>query len=164
MLKRVAFVLVVCLCVGVAYGAATKIRWFDNIAESNPDADGMAILNYVAGQDNIIAQVILSDLVADTQYVVALREPGTWTLDGNVGVFEPHPLGGFFFPISAGAQGQLSTDGKGHLTFHSQTTVGSGDFSDSDVFVILYSDWTARVVDVDGNLRISVRMIGYNGG
>ena len=171
MLKRIAFVLVVCAVVGVAFGAATKIRWFANIAEPNPDADGMTILSYVQGQDNIVAQVILSDLVPNTQYVVALRWPGTWELvEGTDEVLLQATLNppwppSFGFPISAA---NLEADSKGHLTYHGSTTPDSGDSSDSDVLIILQTDWDAAFPpDPERpeypDLRIPVRMIGYNG-
>ena len=50
MFKRVAFVLVVCSCVGIAFGAAVKIRSFETFDPEPCDADGMTILNYAAGQ------------------------------------------------------------------------------------------------------------------
>jgi hypothetical protein len=159
MLRRVVFVLVVCSCVGIAFGAATKIRWFENIAEPNPDADGMAILNYVQGQNNISAQIILSDLLANAQYVVTLREPNTWSLDEST---KEVVLVGGFFPLSAENQ---ETDGKGHLTFHSSTTPDSGDYSDCDVLVFRQCDWAAAkpFPPSPTEYRIPVRLIGYNG-
>lgn len=172
MFKRIAVAAVAFACVSVALGAAEKIRWFDNLAELNPNADGMAILNHKLGLDNTVVQVILSDLSPNTPYVVALREPSTWSpVEGTDDVLLD-PVSGtgteFFFVISAGTEGQLSTDGKGHLTFHGSTTQGSGDFSDSDVLIILYTDWDAAFpLDPERlefpDLRIPVRLIGYNG-
>ena len=162
MLRRVAFVLVVCSCVGIAFGAATKIRWFDNVAEPNPEADGMAILNYVQGQDNIMAQIILSDLLPNTPYVITLRDPDTWHLEGTDAVVDNG-----FFPISAGTSGELVSNNQGHLTFHSETVPGSGDFSGSDVLVFLLSDWQSvfrpwPAPPPTFPTGIPVRLVGYN--
>ena len=79
---------------GVAYGAASKIKWFDNISEPNPDADGMAILNYVAGQNETVVQIVISDFLPERTYTLRLTD-GTSQLVGDV-----------------------TTDHHGHATFH----------------------------------------------
>lgn len=172
MSKRLAIAVVACACVAVAYGAVTKINSFVGFGPDS-DADGMAILNFKQGQNNTVAQVILSDLSVTTQYVLVLRDPGTWTLDTvtNEAIFEDDESfpGTFFFPISAGTEGQISTDSKGHLTFHGQTTLDSGDFSDNDVLIFWFIDWNAAFQGLPGpqeppatELRIRVRLIGDN--
>ncbi len=65
MLKKIVFAMVVCTCVSVAFGAAVKIRVFLPMGGENQDADGMAVLNYVANQNKTIVQLILSDFNGD---------------------------------------------------------------------------------------------------
>ena len=160
MSKRLAIAVVAFACVSLALGAAVKIRWFDNIAEPNPDADGMAILNYKLGQNNTVAQIILSDLLPNTEYVVALRVPGTWTTPDGEGYIV---LADGFDPFSALNR---ETDNKGHLTIHG--TASFGDWSDSDVLVFLQSDWDAvfpppPAPPATFPAAVTVRLIGYNG-
>jgi len=134
MLKRIAFVLVVCAVVGVAYGAAVKIRWFDNIAEPNQDADGMAILNYVSGQDETIIQIILSDF-----------EPNRTGFDAYTAEFvSPNQ------PLSPTAD--IETDSHGHGTLH---ITYAGGWSDSDIYIY---------VDFDDPVNKELRARGYNPG
>lgn len=156
--SRIVLVVGLCACVGVAFGAATKITRFENFFPESVEADGMAILRYVQGQDNTSVQVILSDLEASTPYVVILREPNTWSLNGSDVVFgpvnKPPGAGDLFFAISAL---NLETDSKGHLTFHASTTAGSGDVSDYDVLVFAQANWPTT------DFRAPVRLIGYNG-
>ena len=80
------------------------------LIELNADADGMAILNYVGGQDKTVVQVILNDFTGDTilngRYFVRLS-PG----DGfDIGTF------------------LVGKNGNGH--FHGEV---SGDRSGSNV-------------------------------
>jgi len=80
------------------------------LIELNADADGMAILNYVGGQDKTVVQVILNDFTGDTilngRYFVRLS-PG----DGfDIGTF------------------LVGSQGNGH--FHGEV---SGDRSGSNV-------------------------------
>lgn len=84
MLRQVAFLVVVCACVGVAYGGANKIRWFtacdaqvfESVAALGPDADpdGMAILNYASGAGKTIVQIIVSDMTPDRSYSLRLTD------------------------------------------------------------------------------------------
>ena len=84
MLRRVTFLMAVCMCVGSAFGAANKIRYFTpspvQVAESvaalgaEADPDGMAILNYAAGADKTIVQVIVSDMTPNLTYHVRLTD------------------------------------------------------------------------------------------
>jgi hypothetical protein len=131
MSKRFAILAVSCVvafaCVAVAFGAAVKIRWFDNIAEP-ADADGMAILDYVQGQDDTIVQIIISDFEPDrtidayNAYTVEFVSPGHSAVP--------------FVPTE-----DIETDGHGHGTLH--LTLGAvpgfeeygGDWSDSDIYI-----------------------------
>jgi hypothetical protein len=175
--KRFAILAVSCVvafaCVAVAYGQAVRITEFDAFAPEDPnDADGMAILNHDPDEDKTIAQIILTDLLPNTEYVVALAVPEYWEPQyvepGSAeALLEPNPeyYNDFFFPIAA--KNQL-TDGKGQLTLHDSTGPDSGDFTNSDVLIILQSDWDAAFPPDPGrpeapNLLIPVRMIGYNG-
>ena len=54
--RRLVCLALVCAMVGVAYGAATKIGSFCPRNGENPSADGMAILNYVPGDNRTIVQ------------------------------------------------------------------------------------------------------------
>lgn len=142
---------------GVASGAAVKITDFARYNEANAEdsqADGMAILRHVTGQDNTVAQIILSGLDPEQTYVVVLRHTQPWCLnaDAEAGaevVFVPETDGSFFFPLSAENQ---QPDSKGHLTLHDSTESGSGNFSDSDVLVFLQCDWN------DANLAVGIRV------
>lgn len=163
MSKRLAIAVVACACVAVAYGAVTKVTLFVGVGPDS-DADGMAILNFKSVQGNMIAQVILSDLDPNTEYVVALREPGTWSLNqfGEVefsDVSKPPMAGIGFFAISAE---NLEADSRGHLTMHEQTTPDSGNFTDYDVLVFTQMDWNVNPPDEEG-YSVPVRVIGYNG-
>lgn len=166
MSKRLAIAVVACACVAVAYGAAVKITSF---AAFGPDSsgDGMAILRHVQGQDNTVAQIILSGLSPNTEYVVALREPNTWHLVTTgfvveaqfVSVTKPIGAGIGFFAISIE---NSETDNRGHLTIHASTVPDSGDVSDYDVFVFLQSDWVGPAPGATA-FNMPVRLIGYNG-
>ncbi|HUU82782.1 MAG TPA: hypothetical protein VM243_04680 [Phycisphaerae bacterium] len=118
MLKRVTFVLVVCACIGVAYGGANKIRFFtpsaEQVAESvaalgaDADPDGMAILNYAAGADKTIVQIIVSDFTPSLAYSLKL-------LQGGSEIVLPDAL---------------MTDENGHANFHREF---AGDISTYNV-------------------------------
>lgn len=162
MLKRLAFVMTVGLVVGVAYGAPTRITSFQVFSGESPTASGMAILNFSSGQNRITAQVILSDLVGSAEYAVILRVPGTWCLDETtaifpIAVFQAESPGEFFFPIDAVNQFASPV---GNLTFHGMTTSGSGDFSNSDVIVVLQSDWDNPIEFSSSTLRVRARLAG----
>ena len=84
MLRRVTFLMAVCMFVGSAFGAANKIRYFtpspvqvaESVAALGPEADpdGMAILNYAAGADKTIVQIIVSDMTPNLTYHVRLTD------------------------------------------------------------------------------------------
>ncbi|MEK7731054.1 MAG: hypothetical protein AAB363_04280 [Planctomycetota bacterium] len=66
--RRLLCVVLVCALVGVAYGAATKIKSFTTYNE--PDgADAMAIMNIADGQAAII-QVMVNGFSPNTTYFV----------------------------------------------------------------------------------------------
>lgn len=116
MSKRLAFAIAVLACVGIAYGAAVKIRGFDNIAEPNLDADGMAILNYISGQDETMVQIIVSDFTPGLVYDVVLVSPSHSFEASSLGVLE----------VDSHGHGNL------HLTVPAIPGEG-GDWTDSDV-------------------------------
>lgn len=93
MLKRIAFVLVVCTCVSVAFGAV-RITDFMMFDESDT-ADAMAILNYASGQDKTIVQIMVSDFTPNEGY--SLKIGGITSLS----------------PV-------IFTDGHGHGTLHQE--------------------------------------------
>jgi len=76
--NRVVCALAVCAIVGVACGAAIKIKALTltdlGMAES-PEADGMAIMNYNQGNEQTEVTVAITDFMPDTFYYIAV-EPG----------------------------------------------------------------------------------------
>ena len=119
MFKRVAFVLVVCSCVGIAFGAAVKIRSFETFDPEPCDADGMTILNYAAGQGKTIVQIIVSDFSPETTYdLVLVSRDGTQRTTG--------------FDV-------FTTDGNGHGTHHGSVPF---DVSSRDVELYVSPDAT----------------------
>ena len=119
MFKRVAFVLVVCSCVGIAFGAAVKIKSFVTFAPEPLEADGMAILNYAAGQGKTIVQIIVSDFSPETTYdLVLISRDGTQRTTG--------------FDV-------FTTDGNGHGTYHGSIPF---DVSSRDVELYVSPDAT----------------------
>lgn len=119
MLKRIAFVLVVCAVVGVAYGAAVKIRSFETYSPESLDADAMAILNYASGNDKTIVQIIMSDFTPGATYDLRLTDGVNERLDFDA----------------------ITTDEHGHATYHNEF---SGDVSTFDVELYFSSDSTLR--------------------
>lgn len=144
-------VLVVC---GVAFGAV-KIRSFDDVAEPG-DADGMTIMNFNQGQNLTSNQIILSGLLPNTAYVVAVEDPNGWcqTADGYRVKFNDN-----FFPILSGNDGSIVSNDKGHITLHEEAH--GDDYTDSDVLVFRLSDWPVPFVV---GQEIPVRLIGCNPG
>ena len=98
MFKRVAFVLVVCSCAGIALGAAIKIRSFTTFDPEPLDADGMAILNFAAGQGKTIVQIIVSDFSPETTYDLRFVSRDGTQKTTSIDAF--------------------TTDGNGHGTYH----------------------------------------------
>lgn len=76
--NRLVCVLLVCAVVAVAYGKAIKIKAISPVGLGvieNPDADGMAVLNYHQGNNSTESTVAITDFLPDTEYgitVVAL--------------------------------------------------------------------------------------------
>ena|GEM_PF-4653365 len=120
MLKRLTCVVVVLACVGIAYGAANKIRYFtpepvqvaESVAALGPDADpdGMAILNYASGADKTIVQIIVSDMTPNLTYSVRLTDG----VSGDIVVPDA-----------------FTTDEEGHGPFHQEFP--GVDISDRDI-------------------------------
>ncbi len=68
--RRLLCAVLVCALVGIAYGAATKIGSFCPRNGENPSADGMAILNYVPGDNRTVVQLIVSNFSPGVTYNV----------------------------------------------------------------------------------------------
>lgn len=69
--NRVVCALVVCSLVAIAYGKAIKVTSLTAVGESTsecPNADGMAILNYNAGQARTEVQLAITDFLPNTEY------------------------------------------------------------------------------------------------
>jgi hypothetical protein len=153
--NKLVCAVVVCAFVGVAFGAAVKIKCFDYLAEPNLDADGMAILNYVQGQGETILQLVVSDFEPDRDcdwlegpctesnvaYDVVLRKPGgDCQVSGQcVEMFK-----------------MLKTDQHGHGTLHWTLHPFYDNFTDADVEIYVGYKQTG-IPEV-------LRAIGYNPG
>ncbi len=101
------------MTVGVTNGAARKIKSFIPSATENATADGMAILNWIGGDNKTIVQVILTDFTANTSYDIAFA--GTWGTAWGFNV--------------------LNTDDQGNAHFH--TEVPGLDISSASVSIYL---------------------------
>lgn len=125
-INRLGCALLLCTCAGIAYAGANKISSFMTFDPEPLAADGMAILNYVAGQNKTIVQIIVSDFTPHKTYGVRLTD----------GVNHNDSLAAF------------ETDESGHGTFHN---VIPGDFSTRDVE--LYVDVDGDLNFQDDELR-----------
>ena len=128
--RRLLCVVLVCALVGVAYGAARKIRSFTPMGAENATADGMAILNLADGGVDgarTIIQVVLSDFTPDTTYIVGIVPP--WAPSPYPDEIGQFPYGVWPF-IDA-----ITTDQNGNGTLHVQVP---GDMSLSNIAVYLY--------------------------
>ncbi len=161
MSKRLAIAVVACACVAVAFGVARKIKSFTPTSFERilaPDADGMAILNYVVGQDKTSIQLILSDFSPNTGYDVILVRTGA-SLVQIAGAETPNFSGDDTWEVSPSDlasftdnlnTGELTTDDKGRLTFHLKFGgVPISDFSDTNV--LIFKSPITRAEDVDFN-------------
>jgi len=114
MFKRLA-IGVVCLgCVATLYGAAVKIRVFVPTTGSEEEAlgaDGMAVFNFVAGQNTTEAQITLTEFQPNTTYNV-------WVA-GN----------------PASAPGSLTTNASGNGHLHMSGLIGDLTTSPITVYV-----------------------------
>ena len=151
--KRVVCTVAVCAMVGAAFGGARKIKDFEVFAPESAAADGMAILNYVQGQDATIVQVILSGFEASTEYVVIVQTAGRMLIDRSVD--EILLFGGV--DNATGTDGSVVTDEQGHLTLH-QTL--NGNFAQEDLAVVTLVAWNDPVADPGGGTRIAASAIG----
>ena len=76
--NRLALMLGVCAWVGIALGAAIKIKSLTPIGEGvaeSPDGDGMAIMNYHQGNNATEITVAITDFLPNTDYFVTVN-PG----------------------------------------------------------------------------------------
>ena len=101
--RRLLCAVLVCALVGVAYGAARKIKSFTTCGLAVPacaepaDADGMAILNVHDGTGQEV-QLMVTGFMANTLYVVHLFHPD--------------------FPGNEPEEGTFITNEVGNGTFH----------------------------------------------
>ncbi len=91
--NRIVCVLLLCSAVGVAFGAATKIRAFIAMpGVESGDADGMCIINYNSGQDATIVQIVITDFQPYTVYDLELSTD-LWPSAKSIGVLETNDKG-----------------------------------------------------------------------
>ena len=126
--RRWVCLALVCAMVGVAYGAARKIRSFTPYAPESVDADGMAILNLSSGNNfgsdvKTILQLVLSDFTPNTTYHIGLIPPGV----------SPFPDGNGQVP-GAGIGAPITTDEHGNATSHGD---GGGDITSWNIAIYL---------------------------
>jgi len=88
---RLLCAVLVCALVGVAYGAARKIKSFTTFNEP-AGADGMAILNIHDGTGQEV-QLLVTDFTPDSNYVVHLFHPDFPTNQPEVGIFTTNEVG-----------------------------------------------------------------------
>jgi len=129
--RRFVCLALVCALVGVAYGAAHKIRSFSPMGAELETADGMAILNHagLAGLGKTILQVVVSDFTPNTTYAVGVCLPYFSCFVDEFGQ-------------SNGAwiiQDAMTTDEHGNGTFHYEFPGDyTGDPGSSNVAIYLY--------------------------
>jgi len=88
---RIVWVLAVCACAGVAFGAAIKIKALTLTAvgeAESPEGDGMAIMNYNQGNEQTEVTVAITDFMPDTNYQISVdygiyAAPVTTNASGN---------------------------------------------------------------------------------
>jgi hypothetical protein len=126
--RRLVCLALVCALVGVAYGAAVKIRSFTPFAPEPATADGIGILNYTSPvDDRTLIQIVLNGFTPNTIYDLGIIRPGV-------------------DPYTSYAQGECCgivvgtmafwTDQHGNATFTGRASL-SGDFSSSNIAIYL---------------------------
>lgn len=151
--KMMACLLVVGALVAVSYGGARKIKALQTFSPEPVNADGMAFINYVAGQDKVIAQVILSDFTPDTQYVVVIGSVGQMIVVSNgcpPGMAQCLLNSSPDNTITRGTDGSLKTNAQGHLTVHLSNNPGDGNQFLDGVAVCTLADWNNTVQGTSG--------------
>lgn len=127
--RKLICAVLVCAMVGVAYGAATKIKSFTTCSAvvaacAEPvDADGMAIINYANVDNKMIIQIVLSGFTPSTTYDVGLIPP-----DVDPNSYE-QGLGGIGIGIDA-----ITTDLHGNANLHANFP---GGFTVSNIGIYL---------------------------
>ena len=132
--NRLGCTLLLCTCAGIAYAGANKISSFTTFEPETSAADGMAILNYVAGQNKTIVQIIVSDFASQEIYGVRLTNRVDLPRD---------------FPAV------FLTDDTGHGTYHSAIP---GDKSTWDVELYVDGNKDGNFEDLE------LRAEGHNPG
>ena len=98
--NRIACVFSVCLLVGVALGAV-RIPDFTMTADAPAGASGMGILNYVAGQNKTVVQVILNGFEPQVFYQARFVSPSHCLTP--VGIHPTDMLGNLIIHFDLGA-------------------------------------------------------------
>jgi hypothetical protein len=135
--RRLLCVVLVCALVGVAYGAARKIRSFTPMGYELATADGMAIVNVANGGLNYpktIFQVVLSGFTPNTLYDVGIVPYGASPYPDPIGQLD----GVWKF------NGALTTDENGNGTWHGETPTDHGS---ANIAIYLY-DYEHNYPDV----------------
>jgi len=120
--RRLLCVVLVCALVGVAYGAARKIRSFSTFDEP-ADADAMAIMN-IADSQGTVFQVIVTGFTPDTTYWIGRVDDGG---DPNA-CFPPDVI-----------SDPLVTDSNGDATWHVKHGT---NFPWSNIGIYVFNDQT----------------------
>ena len=84
--NRLVCVLAVCAVVGVAFGAAVKIKAITPVGEGvteNPNGDGMVIMNYHPGHNRTEITAAITDFLPDTDYKVDVIPGVTFSVTTN---------------------------------------------------------------------------------
>jgi hypothetical protein len=84
--NRLVCMLAVCAVVGVAFGAALKIKAITPVGDGvteNPDGDGMVIMNYHPGHDQTEITAAITDFVPDRDYKVSVIPGLTFSVTTN---------------------------------------------------------------------------------
>ena len=127
--RRFVCLALVCALVGVAYGAARKIRSFTPMGAELATADGMAILNFadsaILNGGKTILQVVVSGFTPNTTYSVGVCLPYFTCIVDEIG-----QTNGAWIIHNA-----LTTDDDGSGTFHYEFP---GDYSSSNVALYIY--------------------------
>ncbi len=98
--SRIACALSVCLLVGVALGAV-RIPAFTITVDAPAGASGMGILNYVAGQNKTVVQVILNGFESQVFYKARFISPSHCLTP--VGIHPTDKLGNLILHFDLGA-------------------------------------------------------------
>lgn len=159
--NRILCAVLVCTVVGVAFAGARRITSFETFDPEPAAADGMAVINYVSGQDRTVVQVILSDFTPNESYVVIIGNAGPMTVDrtdpSNPMLLVSNPDD----TMIAGQFGSIRAGSSGHVTVHLSNAPGDGGSSLDAVGVCTLDAYQNRAVDQFGTERTAVRAFAF---